>query len=169
MVIIKSLYSEYQELYQNNLFIATSFFDRIPRSTKKFKSEIHNIIIEAIADQDKKQLHFALNIAYKDGIDSSYTELIAQLLPATWHEEHEDLVNTIYLDNLNDNIFTDSLYKIATEPDIYRKYDDEMESTLRKCIHALKMINSEDANLYIEKLKNTENGNVDMALSVYDK
>lgn len=166
---IKSLYSEYQKLDQNDPFVANSFFDRIPHSAKKFKSEIHNTINEAIAHQDKAQLRFALNIAYKDGIDNSYIKLIAQLLTATWHEEHEDLVNTIWLDNLNDNIFTDSLYKIATEPDMYRKYDDEMEPTLRKCIHALKMINFKDANTYIGKLKNTENSNVDMALSIYDK
>ena len=166
---IKSLYSEYQKLDQNGLFIANSFFDRIPHSAKKFKSEIHNIINEAIAHQDKTQLQFALKIAYRDGIDNSYIKLIAQLLTATWHEEHEDLINAIYLDNLNDNIFTDSLYKIATEPDIYRKYDDEMESTLRKCIHALKMINSGEANTYIERLKNTKNSNVDMALSVYNE
>lgn len=166
---LKSLYAKYQKLDPSDPFIANSFFDRIPLSEKKFKSEISNIINEAISHQDKAQLGFALNIAYRDGIDNSYTELIAQLLPATWHEEHEDLINTIYLDNLNDNIFTDFLYKIATEPDIYRKYDDEMESTLRKCIHTLKMINSEEANTYIEKLKNTKNSNVDMALSVYDK
>jgi hypothetical protein len=165
----RSLYAEYHKLDSNDPFIANSFFDRIPQSAKKFKPEIHNIINEAIVNQDKTQLRFALNIAYRDGIDNSYTKHIAQLLTATWHEEHEDLINTIYLDNLNDNIFTDSLYKIATEPDIYRKYDDEMESTLRKCIHALKMINSGEANTYIDKLKNTKNSNVDMALSVYNK
>ncbi|MFA6246006.1 MAG: hypothetical protein WC615_03635 [Mucilaginibacter sp.] len=165
----RSLYAEYQKLDSKDPFIANSFFDRIPRSAKKFISEIHNIINEAIAHQDKVQLQFALNIAYRDGIDNSYIKLIAQLLTATWHEEHEDLINTIYLDNLNDNIFTDPLYKIATEPDRYRKNDDEMESTLRKCIHALKMINSGEANTYIEKLKNAKNSNVDMALSVYNK
>lgn len=153
----------------NNPFIANSFFDRIPHSAKKFKLEIHNIINEAIAHQDEDQLRFALNIAYRDGIDNSYTKLIAKLLTVTWHNEHEDLVNIIYLGNLNDNIFTDSLYKIATQPDLYRKYDDEMESTLRKCIHVLKMINSEDANTYIEKLKSTKNINVDIVLSIYNR
>jgi len=166
---LKSLYTEYEKLDPNDPFIADSFFDRISISAHKFQSEIHNMINEAIAYQDKAQLRFALSIAYRDGIDSSYTKLIAQLLPATWHDEHEDLVNTIYLENLNDNIFTDSLYKIATEPGLYRKYDDEMEPILRKCIHALKVINSEDANTYIKKLKNTKNSNVDMVLSMYYK
>lgn len=166
---LKRLYSEYQKLDQNDPFNAHSFFDRIPHSAKKFKPEIHNLINNAIVHENKAQLRFALNIAYRDGIDNSYTKFIAQLLTATWHDEHEDLVNTIYIDNLNDNIFADSLYKIATEPDLYRKYDDEMESTLRKCIHALKMINSEDANTYIEKLKNAKNSNIDIVLAIYNK
>ncbi|AOM77699.1 hypothetical protein [Pedobacter steynii] len=166
---LKKLYSEYQKLDENCLFSANSFFDRLPRSTWKSKLEIHNIINESITHEDKVQLRFALNIAYKDGIDNSYTKLIARLLVATWHDEHEDLVNTIYLSNLNDDIFTDSLYKIATDPGLYRKYDDETESTLRKCIHALKMINSASANVYIAKLKNTKNSNIDMVLSMYNK
>ncbi|MGY3214229.1 hypothetical protein ACVW2L_003282 [Mucilaginibacter sp. HD30] len=111
-------------------------------------------------------LHYILHIGTELIIA---IKLIAQLLTATWHQEHEDLINTVYLHNLNNNIFTDSLYKIATEPGIYKKYDDEMESTLRKCIHALKMINSGEANTYLEELKNSKSSNVDMALSVYNK
>jgi HEAT repeat protein len=166
---LQRLYSEFQKLNPNDPRKTNSFFDRIPSSVKNLKSEIHDIVKEAIVYEDKSQLVFALNLAYKAGIDNTYIELIAQLLTATWHDEHEDLVSVIYLENLNDNIFTDALYKIATEPELYRKYDDEMESTLRKCIHALKMIDSEDANTYIVKLKNTNNSNVDMALSIYKK
>lgn len=164
---LQRLYSEFQKLDPNDRWKTNSFFDRIPSSVKNLKSEIHNSIKDSIAYEDKSQLLFALNLAYKAGLDNTYIDLIAQLLPATWHDEHEDLVNAIYLENLNDNIFSDALYKIATEPELYRKYDDEMEPTLRKCIHALKMIDSEEANTYIMKLKNTNNSNVDMALSVY--
>jgi hypothetical protein len=166
---LKILYTKYQKLDQNYLFSIYYFFCRLPRSAKNFRLEIQNLIEESIVRKDKAQLQFALNMAYKDGIDNSYTTLIAKLLIANWHDEHEGLVNTIYLENLNDDVYTDSLYKIATEPDPYRKYDDEMESTLRKCIHALKMINSIKANAYLEKLQSTKNSNIDMVLSMYDK
>lgn len=131
-------------------------------------TRIHAAIQEAIALEDEALLRAALNKAYKNTIDKSYTSLIGQLLTATWHNEHEDLVNTIYLQNLNDDVFTDSLYKIATEPDVYRKYDDKIESTLRKCVHALKMINSVAANIYLEKLKSTQNDNVATTLAMYN-
>ncbi len=131
------------------------------------RSAIKKALNKAIANKDEPLLRSALNKAYTLGIDESFTKLISQLLTETWHDEHEDLVHTIYFDNLKDDIFTEPLYKIATEPDVYRRYDDELEPTLRKCIHALKIINTEKANIYIEKLKNTNNSNVDMALSMY--
>lgn len=77
---LKNLYSEYQKLNPNEPFIANSFFDRIQYSKKKLKSEIYNMINEAIVHKDKTQLRFALAIAYRDGIDNSYTKLIAKLL-----------------------------------------------------------------------------------------
>lgn len=165
---LNKLYAEYQLMDKNNPFTTQSFFDKLPRSAKKFEEIIHNLIIESIADEDEIKLRFALNIAYRDGIDKSYTELILKLLNMTWHNEHEDLIDTIHLSNLNNDLFTDSLYKIAIEPNYYRKYDDELESTLRKCIHALKMINSDKSNFYIKELKNTKNSNIDSALSMYD-
>jgi len=79
---LKKLHSEYKELEQNDPLIVHSFFDRLPLSDKKFKFEIHNIINESIAHEDHAQLSFALNIAYRNGIDSSYTKLIAKLLTA---------------------------------------------------------------------------------------
>lgn len=89
-------------------------------------------------------------------------------MPEIWHEEHEEIINLIWLHNLNDNVFSDILYSIATHPETYRKYDDENESTLRKCIHVLKEINSEKSNLYIEKLKSLNIPNVYFALENYN-
>ena len=37
-----------------------------------------------------------------------------RLLPETWHEEHEEIINLIWLHNLNDDVFSDVLYLIAT-------------------------------------------------------
>ncbi|RVU01508.1 hypothetical protein EOD41_05955 [Mucilaginibacter limnophilus] len=165
---IEKLYSEYQKLGQKSPKLS-SLFDRFTHSTKQYKLELHDIINEAINNEDVAKLNFALNIAYRDGIDDSYTKLIVQLLTATWHDEHEDLVAHISLDKLNNDAFTEPIYRIATEPDLYRKYDDEMEPTLRKCIQALKVINSERANIYIKRLKDTGNINVKIMLSMYNE
>lgn len=131
--------------------------------------KIHKLIEESIVEKDKTKLSLALGKAYRDGIDSSYIPVLSKLLPETWHDEHEDLINEIYLGNLNDDIFTDPIYRIAMEPRRYRKYDDETESTLRKCIHALKMINSHQSNFYIEALKKTKNENIGFVLEMYNK
>lgn len=161
----KKLFARYRNIDRND--VSSSFFKDIPKGKRQFQLEISVLINESIDEKDGDKLSFCLGIAYRDGIDDSYTSLISRLLPETWHDEHEHLVNTIWLNNLKDDILTDSLYAIAIKQNTYRKYDDELESTLRKCIHALKMINSEKAKSYIELLKETENSNVTSALEVY--
>ncbi|MBW3127438.1 hypothetical protein [Hymenobacter profundi] len=57
--------------------------------------------------------------------------------------------------------------KIAQMAEIYRPFDDEMESTLRKCIHALMGIQTTKAHKAIKSLSNTGNKNVKYALENY--
>lgn len=131
------------------------------------KTKIFNLFEKSIDTKNSETLLLALNYAYKENIDQDYIPYISKLLPETWHEEHEELVNLIWLYNLNDDIFSDSLYNIAIKAETYRKFDDDNEPTLRKCIHSLKTINSEKANSYIEKLKQTNNSNVIYTLEIY--
>ena len=56
---------------------------------------------------------------------------------------------------------------IAQQREIYRLYDDELESALRKCVHVLKSIASELSNSAVKKLLDTGNENVKYALENY--
>ena len=132
------------------------------------KSKIFNLYNKAIEAKNYEMLLRALNYTFKEKIDKDYVNYFISLLPETWHEEHEEIINLIWLHNLNDDVFSDVLYLIAVNPETYRKYDDENESTLRKCIHVLKQINSEKSNQYIEKLKSLNNPNVYFALENYN-
>lgn len=131
------------------------------------KKKIFKLFEESIRRKDPELLQGGLSMAFKTKIDSDYIPYISQLLPETWHEEHEELVNIIYLDKLKDDVFTESLYQIAIKPKLYRSYDDETESTLRKCVHAFKLIDSDKAKYYIEELKKTGNPNVRSILEMY--
>jgi len=102
-----------------------------------------------------------------DPIDNHYYPKIEQLLFARWHHEHEDIIGLIWLRNLKADRFVDPIMLVAQQKDIYRPYDDELESTLRKCVHALKMIDSELSNSALKKLLSTGNQNVKHAFENY--
>ncbi|WP_291109874.1 hypothetical protein [Flavobacterium sp. UBA6195] len=132
------------------------------------KAKIFNLFDKAIETKSSEILLKALHFVFKEQIDLDYVNYFMRLLPEAWHEEHEEIINLIWLHNLNDDVFSDVLYLIAVNPETYRKYDDENESILRKCIHVLREINSEKSNLYIEKLKSLNNPNVYFALENYN-
>lgn len=123
---------------------------------------------KAIENKDEQALIKYFEFKNASIIDSSQFELLEKALWEKWHSQHEDLVNTIYLRNLKDDRFVDPILNIAIEKETYRRYDDELESTLRKCVHALKTIDSEKSNEAIEKLINLNNNNVKIALEVYE-
>ncbi|MBC5836167.1 hypothetical protein G6N05_14970 [Flavobacterium sp. F372] len=131
------------------------------------KSKIFNLFEKSIKEKDSEILLQGLELAFKEQIDRDYEKYFLKLLPETWHEEHEELVNILWLENLNNDSFSDILYLIATHPETYRNFDDDNEPTLRKCIHVLKAINSEKSNSYVEKLKQTNNPNVAFTLENY--
>lgn len=91
---------------------------------------------------------------------------IEKALIGTWHAQHEDLVNTIYLENLKDDRFIDPIIQIVLQPNVYRWYDDELEATLRKCVHVLLMINSNKSREAIAALKEMNNDNVNHILEM---
>lgn len=119
----------------------------------------------AVENQNEDQLIECLDFRNKfDLIDYEWVE---KALIGTWHGQHEDLVNTIYLDNLIDDRFVDPIVDIALKADTYRPFDFDLESCLRKCIHALKTINSTKALEAIENLKQLNNSNIAFALEMY--
>lgn len=100
-------------------------------------------------------------------IDQIQYGLIESALMGKWHSQHEDLVNLIYLENLKDDRFIEPIMQIALNKEVFRWYDDELESTLRKCVHALKTIDSEKSNQALKKLEELNNDNVLNALEMH--
>ena len=122
---------------------------------------------KTVEGEDEQGLIRCLDFNNLSKFDSSCFEYIEKALTGTWHSQHEDLVNTIYLGNLRDDSFVEPILNIAIDRDRFRWYDDELEATLRKCVHALKTINSEISNKALENLKNLKNENVKIALEMY--
>lgn len=119
-----------------------------------------------MTQKDKKLLQFCIGASSRDGIDADYIEIFDKLILENWHDEHEDIVDIVY--QFKDNRFTNSLEQIANNPEIYRKLDDEMESTLRKCFHALKAIDSENSRKVINNLIESKNSNIKAILDLYE-
>jgi hypothetical protein len=146
-------------------FAASKVLYSIPAGGKKFKGQLLELLGSKTKNKDPEDLEFYLALAHQDGMDETYKPVLKQLVLATWHQSHEDIVS--YIGGLKDDDFTDDLYTIAITPETYRQYDDELEATLRKCVNALKAINSHHANERLEQLKATGNENVHYALEQY--
>lgn len=123
----------------------------------------------ATEKQNEKQLRDCIaELFYQtEQIDKALYPKIERLLLEKWHHEHEDIIGLIWLRGLKDNRFVDPIMLIAQQKEIYRPYDDELESTLRKCVHALKTIDTEQSNSAVIKLLDTGNENVKHALENY--
>jgi len=139
--------------------------DTFPLGTYNHKTELINLIEAKIEAEDAGKLDLYLALAWRDGLDESYKSSFKKLVLAKWHNYHEDIID--YIGDLKDDSFTEDIYTVATNP-FYRQYDDENESTLRKCVHALKAINSKNADSKISLLIATGNMNVRYALEMYN-
>jgi hypothetical protein len=123
-----------------------------------------NKLKKAVENEDEQALIKCLDFRKK--IDTSDYGMIEKALWGTWHSRHEDLVNIIYLGILKDDRFVNPILNIALNKEI-RWYDDELEATLRKCVHALITIDSEKANQALKRLKDLNNDNVKVILEMY--
>jgi len=132
-------------------------------TTKQMK----DILQKAMEKENEEELIKYLDFEHSGKIDYDHYDLIEKALIVTWHTQHEDLVNTIYLENLIDDRFVEPILEIAINENKYRLFDCELESTLRKCVHALKTINSKKSNEALEKLKSLNNENVKSILEMY--
>ncbi|TXE18398.1 hypothetical protein ES692_07055 [Psychroserpens burtonensis] len=141
--------------------------DSISDGKKEYKSQILDFFEDAIQNSDSEKLNFCIGVSFRDGIDSDYISFFERTILADWHEEHEDIVNIIY--QFKDDRFSNALNEIALNESKFRKYDTELESTLRKCVHALKAINSENSNEILANLRKTKNPNIELALAMYNE
>lgn len=122
---------------------------------------------KAVENQNEQELIKCFDFINSGKISSDCYDCIEKALIGTWHSQHEDLVNTIYLEKLIDDRFVEPILNIALDKQRFRSYDDELEATLRKCVHALKTINSKKSNNALEKLKDLNNDNVKITLEMY--
>ena len=122
---------------------------------------------KAILSKSEQDLIKFLDFRRTKYINTGQYDLIEKALIGTWHSQHEDLVNMIYRENLKDDRFVEPLLKIALNREVFRRYDDELEATLRKCVHALKTIDSEKANRALNELEILNNDNVKIAMDMY--
>jgi hypothetical protein len=164
---LDELLKEYKaiELAPFDPFGHAPLFDSVLHGTKRYKSELIKILETKISKQESEDLEFYLSLASRDGMDEAYKPILKQLVLAKWHDHHEDVVD--YIREFKDDDFTDDLFTVAVTPAPYRQYDDELEATLRKCVHALKAINSKKANERLEQLAASGNKNVQYALEMY--
>ena len=163
---LQDIYDEYK-IHSGDYFNRHNYFRQIPDKEQLYKEDILELLGEAINNKDVTLLQFCIGAAFTDGIDASYILPFKTIILERWHEEHEDIVQIVQF-HLNNDVFTDALLEIALHPEIYRKFDDENESTLRKCVHALMAINSPKAKLAIERLIELNNPNVGYALENYE-
>jgi hypothetical protein len=165
----KKLFDIYSTYLTSNRqpFGGQEVLDIFCTNNKSFKAEILQMFDIAVADHDEKKLKFCIAIAYRDGIDLDYSDIFHKIILDTWHEEHEDIVDIVF--DFKEERFCDALLKIALDQSSYRKFDDENESTLRKCVDALVAINTNKSKDIIEKLIQTKNPNVQYTLDMYKK
>lgn len=161
---LKDIYSKYNDAV-GLPFGQQKTFDLIPEGKQKYKSEILDALEEAIKNKDKNGLEFCIGSMWRDGIDKTYSNKFHEIILETWHNSHEDIVDIVR--KLNEDRFSDALFKIAMDPVTYRQFDDENEATLRKCVHALRELNSPKSNELLIRIIETENPNVKFALGIH--
>ncbi len=124
---------------------------------------------QAIKNENEEELQVCIADLFNQTteIDKTFYSRIEKILLDKWHHEHEEIVGMIWLKDLKDNRFIHPIMTIAQQGEIYRPYDDELESALRKCVHALKTIGTEESNLAVEQLLSSGNENVKYALVNY--
>jgi hypothetical protein len=167
---LADIYSSYLKVKRNPLDVQSAFetqtmLDIFESGKKKYKAEILKMFDIAVTDQDVIKLQFCIAAVCRDGIDIDYSDILHKIILETWHEEHEDIVDIVF--DFKEERFCDALLKIALDQSTYRKFDDENESTLRKCVDALIAINTKKSNDILEKLIQTKNPNVQYVLDMY--
>lgn len=130
-------------------------------------SKMSKLLKIAVEKESEAELIECLDYKKIKDIDSSQYNLIEKALRGKWHNQHEDIVNIIYLESLKDDRFVKPILDIALNKEVFRPYDDELESTLRKCVHALKSIETGKSTIALERLKEMNNKNVEYALEMY--
>lgn len=125
------------------------YWDKFPKGhLLRFKEETLSLLKDNLSNKDAEGLSCTLAIICNDGADSDYTDTLLLLLDEKWHISEEDIVSVLEL--IKDPNSIDKLYDVAINVPDY----DEMRALAKKCMWALRAINTPEA---IEKLKLLQN------------
>lgn len=160
---LSDIYSTYLKA-NDNLFEKQDILEKFWTGNGTYKTENIQFLESAVDEKDTQKLKFSIAMAFCDGLDKDYSDIFYKIILETWHEEHEDIVDIVF--HFKEERYCEALLKIALEDKIYRKFDDENESTLRKCVYALLAINTKKSNETLKKLILTKNPNVKYALEM---
>jgi hypothetical protein len=161
---LTDIYTAYLKT-NKSLFEKQDMLDKFWKGDKKYKTEILQLLESALTHKDIQKLKFCLGMAFRDGLDNDYSNIIYKIILENWHDEHESMVELVYY--FKEERFCDALQRISLDPLTYRKFDDENESTLRKCVHALVAINTKKSKDILVELIQTKNPNVEYSLDIY--
>jgi hypothetical protein len=101
------------------------------------------LLAKAKDSKDADGVGWAMSLAYRFGIDTSYRELFKQLAFEDWHNSHEDIAFELGQD-LKDNENVQAIYHMALKEYPYLAYD-KAKALATKCIWSLGNIGSTEA------------------------
>ncbi len=135
--------------FYRGLLTRTNYFDNYWESfphgnLMRFRKETLLILKESVKRKSSNELSCILAIIYRDGADKDYTDILLSLLDEKWHTSEEDIVNVLEI--IKDPRSINKLYDLAINVPNY----DDMRALAKKCMWALKAINTVES---FEKLK----------------
>lgn len=140
--------------FYKGLFGRTDYSDnywgQFPMGKFQFKNETLNLLKDNLQAKDEHSLRQTLGVIFYDGADEEYTELLLTLLEEDWHMLEEDIV--LILQMIKDPRSINKLYELIIHP----PFEDDLRSMSRKCILALKEINTPESIGKIRLLQNSD-------------
>jgi hypothetical protein len=122
-----------------------NYWDQFPEGQLlQFKGETLPLLKKNIRDRNVKGLESILAIIFYDGADRDYINILLSLLDEQWHNSVEDIVSILEI--IKDPKSVDKLYELAINVPDY----DDMRALAKKCMWALRAINTPEA---IDKIK----------------
>ncbi len=114
-------------------------------------SRVLEILKNALISDDPDIIEDAVDLVWKRGISTQYTEILIHMLSLSSHRRHEDIV--LLLQQLKDPKAIPILFEIASR--IFEPLEDD-EALIRKCTWALADIGTTEAKNKLEILSTNE-------------
>lgn len=127
------------EKVNNSSDIYEAICDLVPNEDFLYTSDLINQIDLAKTKGDSSLLETILSIASRDGLNGIYTKVLCNLLNESWHHSQEDIA--MMLEEIKDPESVNCLYTAS----LIIPWHDDGRSLAKKCIWALKAINTPEA------------------------